>query len=67
MNYLTDGNACNFRHDGKTAKTMCGLQATHRNELGIVRCHLHGGHHDYDEKWDGQQWRSLSATGQAGK
>lgn len=56
--FETVAQPCGYLADGVSAKTRCQNDATHRN-AEVARCHLHGGHHDYSEKWDGQQWSQI--------
>lgn len=51
-------NQCGYLGDGVTTITRCTQLATHRNST-VARCELHGGHHEYTERWNGEQWISL--------
>lgn len=61
---MTTRAQCGYLADGATTRTQCHHLATHRNST-VARCELHGGHHDYTERWDGTQWISLVPEPQA--
>lgn len=53
---LTDtGVRCGYLADGRSRYTQCSKAAIYRN-AELARCNVHGGHHDYTERWDGTVW-----------